>query len=68
MKLASSNAFNLAVEFAWVTGLTIKPLLMKAHNNAFILALEQGIVNKETIKHLISKAHANMSALKNITS
>jgi len=68
MKLASTNAFNLAVESAWITDLTIKPLLMKAYNNAFILALEQGIVNKETIKHLISKAHANMSALKNITS
>ena len=65
---ASSNAFNLAVELGWINGLTIKPLLMKAHHSAFNLALEQGIVNKETVKHLISKAHSNMFALKNITS
>ena len=68
MKQASSNAFNLAIESGWINGLTIKPLLMKAHHNAFTLALEQGIINKETIKHLISKAHSNMFALKNITS
>jgi len=64
----SSNAFNLAVELGWINGLTIEPLLMKAHHSAFTLALEQGIINKETIKHLISKAHSNMFALKNITS
>ena len=68
MSQASSNAFNLAIESVWINGLTIKPLLMKAHHNAFTLALEQGLINKETIKHLISKAHSNMFALKNITS
>ena len=68
MSQASSNAFNLAIESGWLYGLTIKPLLMKAHHNAFTLALEQGLINKETIKHLISKAHSNMFALKNITS
>ncbi len=68
MSQASSNAFNLAIESGWINGLTIKPLLMKAHHNAFTLALEQGLINKETIKHLISKAHSNMFALKNITS
>jgi len=67
MRQASNNAFNLAVETGWVTNLTIKSLLMKAHYNAYVLALEQGIINKETIKHLISKAHANMLALKNKT-
>jgi len=68
MSQASSNAFNLAVESGWISGLTIKPLLMKAYHNAFTLALEKGIVNKKTIEHLISKAHSNMFALKNITS
>lgn len=64
MKLASSNAFNLAVETGWVNEHTIMPLLTKAHHNAFVLALDQGIVNSETIKHLISKANVQMQALK----
>jgi len=67
MRLASGNAFNLAVETGWVNKFTIQPLIMKAYNNAFALAIEQGIVNKETIKHLISKANANMIAIKNKT-
>jgi len=67
MRLASSNAFSLAIETGWINELTIQPLLMKAYNNAFTLACEQGIVNKETIKHLVSKANANMLALKNKT-
>jgi len=67
MRLASSNAFSLAIETGWINELTIQPLLMKAYNDAFTLAREQGIVNKETIKHLISKANANMLALKNKT-
>jgi len=65
---ASTNAFNLAIETAWLTNVTIEPLLMKAHSNAFSLAIEQGIVNKETIKYILSKANARMLALKNITS
>ena len=67
MKLASSNAFNLAVGSAWITKQTITPLLMKAHNNAFILAMEKNILTKDTVGQLIAKAHANMLALKNIT-
>lgn len=67
MQQASSNAFNLAAETAWITKLTINSLLIKAHHNAFVIALEKGIVNKETVKHLISKAHNSMLALKNIT-
>jgi large subunit ribosomal protein L10 len=65
---ASNNAFNLAVETAWITKLTINSLLMKAYKDAFIIALDKGIVNKETLSHLISKAHSNMLALKNKTS
>lgn len=67
MKLASTNAFNLAVESAWITKQTIAPLLMKAHNDAFILATEKNILTKDTVGQLIAKAHANMLALKNIT-
>ena len=67
MAQASNNAFNLAVETAWTTELTINSLLMKAYKDAFVIALEKGIVNKETLSHLISKAHSNMLALKNKT-
>ena len=68
MSQASNNAFNLAVETAWITKFTVNSLLTKAHRNAFVVALEKGIVNKETVKHLLSKAYSNMLGLKNITS
>jgi len=63
MQQALSNAFNLAVEVAWVSKITVKPLLAKAHSDALVLAIERGILNKETIKHLISKAHNSMTSL-----
>ena len=63
MQQASTNAFNLAIEFAWTNKLTIKPLLQKAYNHAFILAMEKSILTKETADHLISKAHGSMLAL-----
>ena len=68
MKMASGNAFSLAIEIGWATKQTIEPLLMKARHNALALALEQGIINKETIENLISKANNQMLALKNKTS
>ncbi len=68
MKMASGNAFGLAIEIGWATKQTIEPLLMKARHNALALALEQGIINKETIENLISKANNQMNALKNKTS
>jgi len=68
MKMASGNAFGLAIEIGWATKQTIEPLLMKARHNALALALEQGIINKETIENLISKANNQMLALKNKTS
>ena len=67
LQQAYSNAFNLAVDRAWVSKQTIETLVLKAHNDAFVLAVEQGIINKETIKHVISKANAQMLALKNMT-
>jgi len=68
MKMASGNAFGLALEIGWVSKQTIEPLIMKARSNALALALEQGIINKETIENLISKANNQMNALKNKTS
>jgi len=63
MQQASSNVFNLAVKAAWISKITVKPLLTKAHSDALTLAIEKGILNKETIKHLISKAHTSMTSL-----
>jgi large subunit ribosomal protein L10 len=67
MKQASGNAYNLAIEAAWVNSKTIKSLLSRAYSNAFLLAMEKGIINKETIKHLISKAHSYMTSLSSKT-
>ncbi len=60
LKLASSNAFNLAIETAWLNKLTIKHLLIKARMNAISLATEGNIYTKDTIKQLLSKANASM--------
>lgn len=60
IKQAASNAFNLAVETAWVNQMTIRPLLAKAYQNSFALALGQGISTSETISHLLAKAHGAM--------
>ena len=68
MKLASSNAFNLAIETAWYNEITIQPLITKAYHNAFSLAMEKGIINEKTIENLISKANTHMLALKNMIS
>jgi large subunit ribosomal protein L10 len=68
MKLASSNAFNLAIETAWYNEITIQPLVTKAYHNAFSLAMEKGIINEKTIENLISKANTQMLALKNMIS
>jgi len=59
LQLASSNAFNLAIETAWISKDTITHLLSKAHRNSHALALESGIVTKDTVKQLISKANAS---------
>ena len=67
MRIASSNALNLAMEAGWYTKLTIQPLILKAYNSALSLAFEQGIINKETVNSILSKAHARMLALKNLT-
>jgi large subunit ribosomal protein L10 len=60
IKQASTNAFNLAVESAWITKATIGPLLLKAHTTAVGLALERNILTKETVNQLVSKAYGSM--------
>lgn len=63
LQQASSNAFSLALETAWINKATIKHLLQKAHSNVHILALEKNIYTKETIKQLLSKANASMLSI-----
>jgi len=63
LQQASSNAFSLALETAWINKSTIEHLLQKAHGNAHILALEKNIYTKETIKQLLSKANASMLSI-----
>jgi len=63
INLAASNAFNLAVETAWVNDHTVLPLLMKAYRQSFNLAIDQGIITKDTAKHIIAKTHRSMVSL-----
>jgi len=57
---AASAAFALAVETAWITKETIKPLLIKAYLQSTALSIEAGIPTKETISKLIVKAYREM--------
>jgi len=61
LQQASSNAFSLAIETAWISKSTIEHLLQKAHRSAHTLAIEGNIYTKDTITQLLSKA--NVSAL-----
>jgi large subunit ribosomal protein L10 len=63
IKLASSHAFNLAIETSWVTTNTVQPLIMKAYQQAFNLAIDRGIINKETVKQVIVRAHRSMVSI-----
>ena len=63
LQQASSNAFSLAIETAWLNKSTIKHLLLKAHSNAHALALEKNIYTKDTIKQLLSKANVSMLSI-----
>jgi len=63
LKQASSNAFSLAIETAWINPDTIVHLLSKAQRNAHALALESNIYTKDTIKQFISKANASMLSI-----
>ena len=63
LQQASSYAYNLAMESAWINKMTIEHLVCKAHMNAQILALERNILTKDNIGHLLSKAHTSMLSL-----
>jgi large subunit ribosomal protein L10 len=59
----NSQAFALAIEIAYPSKETIKPLLQTAHQKALALAVSAAIPTKDTIGELIRKANAQMSSL-----
>src|SRR3989338_4752048 len=61
---AARWAFNLAVETAYPTKLTIPVLLGKAHNDAKGLGISQNILEKGIIESLLGKAQMQMNSLK----
>ena len=61
---ASSWAFNLAVNTAYPTDVTLPVLIVKAHTDAKALALDQNLIADEIIGELVGKAEQQMLALK----
>jgi len=57
------RAFNLAVNAAYLTPLTVAPILTKAQMNAISLAVNAGILTRETAPIILSMAMARMYAL-----
>ncbi|MGO8807419.1 MAG: 50S ribosomal protein L10 [Candidatus Bathyarchaeia archaeon] len=57
------QAFALALEIAYPTKDTIKPLLQLAHQKAIALAVAGAIPTKDTIGDLLRKANAEMTSL-----
>ena len=60
---SNQEAFALALEIAYTTKETIKPLLQTAHQKALALAVSAAIPTKETIGDLIRKANMEMTSL-----
>jgi large subunit ribosomal protein L10 len=60
---AIQNAMGLALDRAWLTPLTIKPLIQKAARNALAVGIEAGFLTKETVEPILSKAYMQMLAL-----
>lgn len=62
-----AEAFALALEIAYPSVDTIKPLLQSAHQKAVALSVSAAIPTKETIGDLIRKANAQMTSLSAVT-
>ena len=58
-----SEAFALALELAYPTADTIKPLLSLAHQKAVALSVSAAVPTKDTIGELLRKANVEMSSL-----
>jgi large subunit ribosomal protein L10 len=61
----AQEAFNLAVELAYLTSETTEVILQKAARESKALAIEQNIVNDETKEEILAKAEAHATAVKN---
>ena len=57
------QAFNLALNSAYPTPLTVKFILQKAHLNARNLALNSNYTAPEVIREIFAKAHSHMMSL-----
>ena len=66
MMLLSSRAFSLAMHLSYLTPLTVKPLITKAHDQALSLSVNLNIPTKETIRIILSKAYTQGLALKSV--
>lgn len=66
MILLSSRAFSLAMHLSYITPLTVKPLIIKAHYQALSLSVNLNIPTKETIKMIVSKAYSQGLALTSV--
>ncbi len=60
---SNAEAFALAIEIAFTSKDTIKPLLQAAHQKAVALSVSAAIPTKDTIGDLIRKANAEMKSL-----
>jgi large subunit ribosomal protein L10 len=63
MSLAAQQAFNLAFNAGFFTGVTMVPMLQDAHLKAKSLSLAAGIPTPETIQDLLAIAHSGMIGL-----
>jgi hypothetical protein len=63
VEASNAEAFALALEIAYTTKETIKPLLQTAHQKAVALAVGAAIPTRDTIADLIRKANAEMASL-----
>lgn len=61
--IASSTAFNLAMDIGYITPTTIKPMIQKAYRESFALAVKADIFTPETVKEKISLAHSRALSL-----
>lgn len=63
MRRAALQSMTLALEIAYTTKDTIKPLLQKAYRNAAAVSVEAGFPTKDTIKQILARAQMQASAL-----
>lgn len=62
--LAAQQAFNLSVNTAFPTDITIEPIIAKAFREARNLAVEACVYGKEVMDDIIAKAYRQSTALK----